>query len=210
MRKFLLPVFVVLALGLGLTACGGGSDSSESSGADSTGAATQDESEIEAVIVDSVTRNEAVKCTEDLTQNFVEQSSDATGKAAVEECEEEATDESDDPDEVTVTEIAVEGSKATANVAFVGGPLDGQAVEVALVEDGSGWKLDELVSFAAVDKEALADAFEEQLAEGSGEFTPEQAKCFGDAIRSASDTQLEELVLHGSEEVAAELGEGCE
>lgn len=209
----LLVPCLLLFSALAFAACGGGDDTTDSTAAESTSAEstsepTQDESEIESTIVAALTSEEPSKCTEFLTQNFLDQTAEATGKAAREECEEEAPDQSDDPEEIEVTEIAVDGADATATVGFVGSSLDGQHVEVALVED-EGWKLDELISLVDLDKDALASAFEEALEEAGGEGA-EQASCFGDAIRGAEDSVVEELVLEQSQSAAEELASACE
>lgn len=209
-RLVLLLVPCLLLVGaFALAGCGGGDDSTEASGGDTTGAASPDESEIESVIVAALTSEEPSKCTEILTQNFLDTTSGVAGQAAVEECEEEAPDQSDDPDEIEVTDVSVDGADATAVVSFVGSSLDGQEVEVALVKADGGWMLDELLALASLDKEALAVSFEEAFEESS-EVSPEMASCFGDAVREASDAQLEELVLESSDSVAAELAESCE
>lgn len=94
-----LALFFVLCLlpatAVGLTACGGGSDS--------------EAEEVSAVIDESVTTTDPSKCTELMTDRFIEQNSNQTGKAALEECEEEAADTSDDPDEVIVSAVEIDG-----------------------------------------------------------------------------------------------------
>ncbi len=185
--RFLLFPLALLIL-LVAAACGGGGDSSGSS---------EDEAQIEDAIVKSVTLGDPSKCTEYMTQNFLEQNGEGKGKAALEECEEEAEDTSDNPEKVTVTDIQVDGENATANAAFVGSPLDGQTIAVALVKEDGGWKLDELEGFAELDQDVLAEAAEEGLA---GEVTDEQLSCIGDVIREAPEDELQAWVLEGDGE----------
>ena len=75
------------------------------------------------------------------------------------------------------TNVSVDGAKATAEVEFKGGPLDSQTLDVALVEAGGDWKLDQVEGFADYDGKALGKAFEtrfeeapEGLSAGDGEL----------------------------------------
>jgi hypothetical protein len=191
----LLP-FLLLASALAFAACGGGDSGAEG--------------KIEETIETSVSTTDPSKCTELMTQTFVEQNSGESGAAAIESCEEEAADTSDDPDSVEIAAVEVDGADATAEVAFVGGGFDGQTVEVALVEEDDTWKLDEILGFAELDNEALAQTLEEQFEAASDEITPEQIGCIGDAIREAPQEEVEELLLSGDSERFVEFAEACE
>lgn len=187
----------LLVASLVLVACG-----------DSGGGSAEDQ--IEATIVTSVTTTDPSKCTELMTANFVDQNSDQSGAAALKECEAEADDPEDDPDEVTVSAIEIDGTEATANVAFVGGGLDGQTVSVDLVEEDGAWKLDQITSFVELDNEALARTLEARFESASSEITPEQLACLGDAFRGASKAEIEELLLSGSSQPLVEFVRVCE
>jgi hypothetical protein len=196
-RLALLFVLCLLpATAVGLTACGGGDDS--------------EVEEISAAIDETVTTTDPSKCTELMTENFVEQNSNQSGKAALEECEDEAADTSDDPDELTVSAVEIEGSDATAEVAFVGGGFDGQTVGVALVKEDDQWKLDEISGFASYDAEALASTLEERFERISDEITPTQINCIGDLVREADQEQAEELLLSGDSTKFIEFVQVCE
>lgn len=188
---------LVLASALALAACGGGDDSG-------------DEGKIEETIETSITSSDPSKCTDLMTQAFVEQNSGLTGKEALEDCEDEAGDTSDDPDSVTVSAIEVDGSDATAQVGFVGGGFAGQKVDVALVEADDQWRLDEISGFAKLNSDALAKTLEEQFEAVSDEITPDQISCIGDAIRDAPQEEIEELLLGGSSDKFVEFVEACE
>ena len=154
-RHLLLPCLLIVSA-LALVACGGGGSS--------------DESEIEEAIETSATSGDPANCTKLETANFVEQSTSESGKAAIKTCEEEAKkDPESKAESVEVTEVEVDGSKATANAAITGGSFDNQTVSIALVEE-DGWKLNELTGFVKFDQEALAQVFETQL-EKSGELS---------------------------------------
>jgi hypothetical protein len=181
---------------LALAACGSGGSEAEE--------------EVDEAIITSITSTDPSKCTEVMTQRFVDQNADADGAEALKECEEEASDSSDDPDEVTVSGIEIDGSEATAEVAFVGGGFDGQTVAVALVEEGDQWKLDEIEGFSEYDAEALAQTLEDRFEAVSNEITPAQISCIGDAIRDTSAAEAEELLLGGDSEKFVEFAEACE
>ena len=191
-KRLLLPVFAIVAA-LALIACG----SSES-----------DEDKIVNVIETSAVSTDPASCEEFSTQAFMEQSTSASGKEAVEKCEEDAEETNGDPKEVTVDEVEVEGSGATADVAFVGGNLGGQAVTVALVEEEGDWKLDRIESFVKFDKGKLLGALTEGFEES--EVEAPLAECIVEALEESSDEELEELVLSGGEEGFVELAEECQ
>lgn len=194
MRKLhlLLPL-ALFALVLGLVACGGGDS---------------DEDKIVEVIETSATGADPADCKELATQAFLEQTELEQGAAAVESCEESAEDTSDDPDSVEVSEVEVDGSSASANVAFSGANFDGQTLTVGLVEEDGDWKLDEITGFAEFDQEQLASSFEEAF-ESEEDVDPRLATCFAEVIRDLPKGEAEEIVIGGSSEPIIEIIEGC-
>ncbi len=190
----LLPL-ALLALVLGLVACGGGGDS--------------DEDKIVEVIETSATSADPADCKELATQAFLEQTEFSEGAEAVESCEESAEDTSDDPDSVEVSEVVVEDSTATANAAFTGGSFDGQTLTVGLVEEDGDWKLDEVTGFAKFDQEQLATTLEEGLQSGENALEPQLATCFAEVIRELPEPEAEEVVIGGSSQPIVEIIEGC-
>jgi hypothetical protein len=200
--RFLLLPFALLLV-LGLAACGGGGGSSDSS---SSGSA--EDGEIEVAIEKSVTEKDPSKCTELLTQSFLDQVEEGEGKAALEECEASAESGENDPESVTVTNVQIDGSKATADAKFVGSSLGGQTTTIALVKEGGQWKLNRLLGFVNLDTDALAKVFEEQL-EGSNELTPDQISCIADGLRESSDEEIEALLLEKDTGPLSEIAEGC-
>jgi hypothetical protein len=190
----LLPL-ALLALVFGLAACGGDSES--------------DEDKVIDVIETSVTSTDPADCKELATQSFLEQTEFEQGAAAVESCEESAEDTENDPESVEVSEVEVDGSAATADVAFTGGSFDGQTLSVALVEEDGDWKMDEITGFAKFDQEKLADSFEEGLQSGDDALDPQLATCFAEVVREVPKAQAEEIVIGGSPEPIVEIIEGC-
>jgi ABC-type glycerol-3-phosphate transport system substrate-binding protein len=189
-----LPVllFAILAA-LALTACG----SSES-----------DEDKIVNVIETGSTSTDPADCEALQTLNFMEQGNEGEGKEAVKECEEDATDETGNPDSVDVSEVEIEGSEASAVVAVNGGSFDGQVLAFNLVEEEGGWKLNEIEAFVTLDREKLIAAFEEGLAEAEPPVEEELAACVIEGTEEISNSELEELVLGGPEGFV-ELAEEC-
>jgi ABC-type glycerol-3-phosphate transport system substrate-binding protein len=186
-KRYALFAALMLVSALVLSACGGGGDSSGDSAA---------EGEIESAIENSATEANPDNCTKLETLAFVEQNSGEKGTAAVVNCEEEAEDSTGKADSVKVTNIEIDGSKATADAALSGGSLDGQTVTIALVKEG-GWKLDQINGFAKLDVGGIVEALRGQLEE-SGSLTEEQTDCIVTVIEEADESDLEELVLNGT------------
>lgn len=102
-RLLLLPCILIFA-GIFFAACG-------SSGGD--------EAEVKEVIEKSATTTDPADCKKLQTQKFMEQTSEESGQAAVQECEEEAKKE-EGAKSVDTSEVEVDGSSATAHVALTG------------------------------------------------------------------------------------------
>jgi copper chaperone CopZ len=195
LNKRILVLLALLAVAaLTLTACGGGSS---------------DEDKIAETIENAATTSDPSNCTELETLSFVEQNSQEQGKAAIKTCEEEAEAGEEQAEGANVSNVSVDGEKATAEVEFEGGSLGSQALEVNLVEEDGNWKLDKIAGFANYDGKALGEAFEKQFEEEPGELTPEQAKCISDKVAEASQAEAEELFLSGNPEKIIELAQGC-
>ncbi len=193
-RLLLLPCLLILSA-LALAACGDSGSSAES--------------EIEEAIETSATSGDPANCTKFETVNFAEQNTNKSGKEATKACEEEAKkDPESKAESVEVSEVEVDGSKATANAALNGGNFDGQTVTIALVEEEGGWKLDELTGFAKFDQGAIAQVFEAQLEE-SGELSSKQTSCIVEGIEEMPQAEIEEVILSGNSTSVEELAEGC-
>jgi hypothetical protein len=199
-KRFLLLPCLLLVLGLALSACGGGGSSSSSGGSD--------ESQIEETIEMSATSTEPSACTEYSTQEFMEQTTNEEGPAAVKACEKSA-EEGESAESVEVTQVEVEGSEATAEAKFTGGQLDGQSLAVGLVKEEGTWKLESIVGFTHIDKAALAEQFTTKLEEEGG-AEAELAPCFAEGVEEAGQSELEELMFGGSPVPAEELVEACQ
>jgi len=196
LKKSLSLVLGLLALSLGLVACGGGSESSEDQVVD--------------VIETAAASTDPADCTALTTQAFLEQTELSKGAEAVKSCEENAEDDSDDPETVEVQNVEVDGTDATADVEFSGGTFDGQTLMVALVEEDGDWKLDELTDFVAFDQEKLADTLEAQLKKGDDALEPALAECFAETFREIAKSDAEEIMIGGSQKPIVQIIEGCQ
>jgi hypothetical protein len=183
---------LLAALALSVAACGGSSSEDKITKAIEVGTTTDDPS----------------NCTELETLRYVEQSTTEKGKAAVKTCEAEAEADEEHAEGVKVSNVSVDGSKATAEAELEGGSLDSQTLEFALVEEDGDWKLDYVEGFAKYDGQALAEAFQVKLEE-TGELDPEQAKCIAGKIGELSQAEAEKAVFGGSPEPIIELAQTC-
>jgi hypothetical protein len=194
-KRILVPLALLALAALTISACGGGGSS--------------DEGKITETIEQAATTSDPSNCTELETQRFVEQNSEEKGVGAMMACEKEAEEGEEEAEAAHVSNVSVNGSKATAEVEFEGGGLDAQTLELALVEEGGSWKLDQVEGFTKFDGAALGEAFEKEFEESPEGLSKKQATCIAQGIAKASKAQAEELLLSGSPEPIIELAEGC-
>jgi hypothetical protein len=163
-----------------LSACGSSDDNSA------------DEDAVTAAIDRAATSGDPAACTDAQTVRFVVQTSGGgglTGEKAVKSCEKDAADSVSDA--VDVTNVKVDGNTATAEAALTGGFIDGQTLNIALVNEGDQWKLDQITGFATFDRDAFIAA-----AGGTIEKEePKAAACIKQQLESSTDQQLEDVVL---------------
>lgn len=195
-KRILVPLALLVLAALTITACGGGGGSSA-------------EGEITETIEKAATTTDPSNCTKLETLAFVEQDSEEEGKGAIKACEEEAEAGEEQAEGANVSNISVNGEKATAQVEFEGGSLGSQSLEVALVEEGGKWKLDQIEGFANYKGAALGEAFEKQFEENPEGLSKEQASCISKAIGKASQAEAEEMFFGGSPKKILEVAEGC-
>lgn len=193
-KRILLPLAFLLVVALTITACGGGGG---------------DEDKIAEVIEKSATTSDPGNCTEFQTQRFNEQNTDQKGKAATKACEKEAEADENQAEGAKVSNISVNGDEATARVAFEGGSLGSQALEVALVQEDGDWKLDEVEGFTDYDGKALGEAFEMEFEENPEGLSKQQATCIAEKVSAASQAEAEELFFSGSPGPIVKLAEDC-
>jgi hypothetical protein len=195
-RLLLLPCLLIVSA-LALSACGGSGNS--------------DEGPIEEAIETSATTAKTSNCTKLQTQKFDEQGTQTNGKGAIKACEEEieaAGSKANKADSVEVSNIEVDGSKATAEAAVSGGGFDGQTLEIALAKEGEDWKLDQLVAFTKLDQAKLTEALTKEF-EKDESVEPKLATCIEEGFEKAPQPKVEEFILGGSSKPIEELAEGC-
>lgn len=199
MKKRILFVLPCLFVSLFLAACGGGGDD---------GGASSEEAQVEEAIEQAAATKDPSKCTSSATPAYLEQRTGLTGKAAVEQCEEEAPETPDA--EVEVANVKVAGTKATAEVTFQGSDFDGQTVRVAMAKEGGRWKTDKFLQFVDFDRTVLLKAVEEGLEE-EDELEPSFVSCFVERFEHLPDAKLEEVVLSAarSQALSIELAAEC-
>jgi hypothetical protein len=178
----------------GLTACG----SSDSNSAD--------QDQITTAITQAATSGDPSACTKYQTVKFDEQTSSGTGQAAVRSCEKDAAQTA--ADNVDVTDVNVEGDTATAKAKATGSIFDGQTLELALVKEGDQWKLDQFTGFENFNKEAMINAFREQLSQEAG-TTPQAVQCVVQQFQQASDEQMEAIFTSSNPQAENQIFAPC-
>ena len=172
------------------------------------GSSDTDEGQIEEAIETSATSTDPADCKKLTTQQFMEQTTQSKGSEAVETCEEEASKD-EGADSATVSNVEVDGSSASADVALRGGGFDGQEVEVALVKQGEQWKLDEVAGFVKFDEAKVIESLEKGFAKPSSEVSKSLASCIIESFEEAPQAEFEEALISGSTEGFEEIAGGC-
>jgi hypothetical protein len=193
-KRLLVPLALLALAALAVSACGGGGSSAED--------------EVTEVIEQAATTKDPSNCTELQTLRFTEQNTGESGKAAIKSCEESAKEE-EQAEEAKVSNVSVNGEKATAEVEFIGGSLGSQTLAVALVEEDSDWKLDQIEGFAKYDGKALEETFLKRFQESPEGLTKKQYTCIAEGIGKASKAEAEAMFLSGSSTKIEELAKGC-
>jgi hypothetical protein len=191
-RKSALIGGCMISAALFLVACGGGES---------------EEDKIVGAIETSATSSDPSACTEFATEDFNEQITGSKGKAALKECEKNATEE-ETAESANVSNVEVDGSTATADVALTGGGFDGQTLAVSLVEEGDQWKLNEVTGFAVLNRPKLVETLKENFSEAN-EFPADVVACIVEGVEGSSQAEIEGLFFSGSFKEFAELVEGC-
>lgn len=196
-RHTLATIALLLPAALAVTACGGGSGA---------------EDQIATTIEQVATGHDPRDCTELETGRYVEQNTGRRGAAAVAACEAEVARGRWRARAARVSNVAVDGDKATAEVRFEGGSLGSlgsQVLEVALVEVDGGWKLDRVEGFAGYDGKALGESFARRFEEHPEGLSKAQIRCIAAEIAGASKAEAERLFLGGSSAAIVALAKGC-
>jgi hypothetical protein len=195
--RLLLPVALLVAAPLLLSACGGSDDSGGGEDADITEAIEQ-----------GVVSDTPESCTQFQTQAFTEQVEAQTGADAVTACEQNAGDGDHTGDSVDVRGIEVDGDSATAEAAITGGNLSGQTLALSLAKEDDQWKLDSIDDFVVFDKDSFVTALGDSIA--ADPDTPASvAECVTTELGAASEEDIQAAFLSGDQEQVLGLFGAC-
>ena len=195
MRTVRLPVLIVasVAAALLLAACGGGSN---------------DSSQITDMIQKSATSTNPADCTKYATQQFLDQTQLTSGSDAVQQCQKDATDTTDKPSSVDVSNVNVSGSTATANVTFHGGSFDGSTLSVSLIKSGDQWKLDKITGIPTFNFQGLVSALQTKLSSDSSIPAP-VTSCIVQKFSQVGADQVKSIILSGNGDQLTVLFSTC-
>jgi hypothetical protein len=185
--------FPILAIGLAcaLAACGG-----------------EDEADRIADVIDrAATTDDPAICTELMTPAFLAQTE--AGDDPLQECEEDQLEGDDSADSTEISAVEIDGERASAEVAFSGGPTDGQTVAVELVKEGDNWKLDRVDSFVEFNRDAFFAATEKDFSDDPA-LGAEFARCAIPALEELTDQEIQEIFISGEDaRVVRLVAEDC-
>jgi hypothetical protein len=181
--RFACLCLAAIALAASLVACGGGGGSS-------------DQSDITSAINTSVKLSNPADCTKYETQAYMEQIHFTKGPTAVQACQKSATDTRDNPSSVDVTNVQVNGERATANVAFHGGGFDGSTLAVQLVKVGGQWKLDKITDIPHFDLAGFVHSFTARQARDQ-HVSPQALQCLTTQLNSAGADNVKHALISG-------------
>jgi hypothetical protein len=180
---------VVLLASVALVAAGCGGGSGSGSGDD----------EVKRVLETFFTTSDPVQC-EELTNNAFKQLSPdvlaADDPAA--ECR-KSLDPTGEAKSIQVSDVNIDGSKATATLVPDGGTFEGATVKLALVDDG-GWKIDGITDVQLTNREEFLREVDARAKKsfGNDAFTAEQSDCIAKYIRrEASTDEIEQGIVSG-------------
>jgi hypothetical protein len=190
-RRLLIAALFSFSV-FGFAACGGGGNS--------------DEDQISEVIETTATTNADSNCTDLETQSFVEQANFSTGKDAVAACKDSGPESN--ADSVKVTEIEVDGDRATAHATLSGSTFDGQTLVVSLVKDGDQWQMDHIDDIVGFDAKRFGEAFAAGATRG-GDLNQTEARCIASNFAEQDPGDLKAAVLSGDPTQLASTFQGC-
>jgi hypothetical protein len=193
-KRLFVPLALLALAALAVTACGGGGSSAED--------------EVTEVIEQAATTKDPSNCTELQTLRFTEQNTGEKGKAAIKSCEESSKEE-EQAEEAKVSNVSVNGEKATAEAEFIGGSLGSQTLAIALVDEDGDWKLDQIEGFANYNGKALEETFLKRFEESPEGLSKQQYTCIAEGIGKASTAEAEAMFLSGASTKIEELAKGC-
>lgn len=197
MRPVRLALLLVASISTAalLAACGGGGGN-------------DDNAQITDLIQTSVKSTDPADCTKLQTQQFVEQTELQSGQAAIQQCQKDASDTSDNPHSVDVANVTTSGDTGSADVTFHGGSFDGSTLTVAVNKDGDQWKLDKITDIPTFNFPGMVQALSAKLSSDST-IPPQVASCITQAFDNAGADQVKSIILSGSGDQLTALFSTC-
>lgn len=159
------------------------------------GAAAPDPESPEDVLTRLATRPDPGACTRDYTPAGLEA---MLGSSDVAGCE-DSVKRSEAAASVEVTEVEVDGSRASARVSFDGGDSAGTAVTVDLVLDDGRWRVDGQRDLEVVDRAAYDQAFSAAIGPVVEEMLPAgNVPCVQERLEGRTDDEIERMNAEGT------------
>jgi hypothetical protein len=100
---------------------------------------------------------------------------------------------------IRVSDVSIDGAKATATVTPDGGTFEGATVTLALVDQG-GWKIDGITDVQLSDRDAFLQEVDARAKKsfGNDAFTSEESECIAKYIRrEVSKEEIERGIVSG-------------
>jgi hypothetical protein len=178
-------------------------------GGDSGGGSGQEE--VGRVLQTFFTTSDPVQC-EELTNNAFKQLSPnvlaADDPSA--ECR-KSLNPTGEARAIQVSDLNIDGSKATATVTPDGGTFEGATLKLELVDDG-GWKIDGITDVQLTNREEFLREVDARSKKsfGNDAFTSEQSDCIAKYIRrEASTDEIERSIVSGDRTYAYDAVRLC-
>lgn len=179
MLRGLTATFVLVACLLG-GGCGGG-DSRED--------------EVRAALTEALTSRDVAVCDERMTASYLQQyTTESTTAAARRSCRE--NQRSDRARSVRISDITVQGSRATAEFSTVGGVLAFRTATMALRRSDGEWRLHR-VTRATLDRPQFFNAVRRSLARPPDAVPTSTIDCVQRSLKERSDEEIVSQILDG-------------
>jgi hypothetical protein len=150
-----------------------------------------DETKVETTIEAVMAGEDPSYCKTDVTPRYLEQVTGAPPPFADDACEREI--EVSRAKSVDTSDVAIDGSRATAVVALTGGSFDGSRLAVRLVKDDGDWKVDRLLAFRHFDRGKFERAYWRRFLEFGSPTS--SADCALRRSRRFSNVEIERATL---------------
>lgn len=145
-----------------------------------------------------------------ITPRFAEQTTALRGSSAVRACEGQARRSRRDARTVRVGKVDLNGQVADAAVAIRGGDLDGQTVELRLIEKAGFWKLDRFTRLVRLNRYALLRTFAREYRQRQESTTTGVGGCVLRVLRRAPKQRIAAFLFSGPADAIRRVYEDCD